>query len=211
MAVKNTTTNGDLLSGLFGSKLRAGVLGWLYTHSDERYFVRQLSELLKEDSTNVSRELARLEKIGLLILSTSGKQKLYQVNKDHPVFSEMQGIAIKNHEMRQKYPESPDRQIDTRFTIESEQLAAFCRRNHINKLSLYGSVLRDDFSPESDIDILVEFEAGHVPGFAIIGLEKELSGMLGRRVDMRTSADLSRYFRDQVIKEARVKYECASK
>jgi hypothetical protein len=170
MAVNNTTKNGDLLSGLFGSKLRAGVLGWLYTHSDERYFVRQLAGLLKEDSTNVSRELARLEKMCLLVAAMSGKQKLYQANKDHPVFAELQGMAMKNNEMRQKSPESPDRQIDTRFTIESKQLDSFCHRNHINKLSLYGSVLRDDFSPESDIDILVEFETGHVPGFAIVGL-----------------------------------------
>ncbi len=211
MAVNNTTNNGDLLSGLFGSKLRARVLGWLYTHSDERYFVRQLAELLREDSTNVSRELVRLEKMGLLVAVTSGKQKLYQANKDHPVFVELQGIAIKISEKRQKYAESPDGQIDTRFTIESKQLDSFCRRNHINKLSLFGSVLRDDFSPESDIDILVEFETGHVPGFAIVGLEKELSDMLGRRVDLRTAADLSRYFRDQVIREARVKYECTSK
>jgi uncharacterized protein len=211
MAVKITTTNGDLLSGLFGSKLRAGVLGWLYTHSDERYFVRQLAGLLKEDSTNVSRELARLENMGLLISSASGKQKYYQADKDHSVFAELQSMAMKNNEMRQKSPESLDRQIDSRFKIESEHLASFCHRNHINKLSLYGSVLRDDFNPESDIDILVEFESGHVPGFAIIGLEKELSVMLGRRVDMRTSADLSRYFRDQVIREARVKYECTSK
>jgi uncharacterized protein len=72
---------------------------------------------------------------------------------------------------------------------------------------LFGSILRDDFNPESDVDIIVEFEAGHIPGFGIIEIEKELSHLLKRPVDIRTVNYLSRYFRDQVVREARVEYE----
>jgi predicted nucleotidyltransferase len=97
--------------------------------------------------------------------------------------------------------------LDRRFNISERQLTLFCRQHHIRKLSLFGSVLREDFHYDSDIDILVEFESGHVPGFAIITMENELSKILGRKVDIRTPADLSRYFRAKVVKEAKVKYE----
>ena len=71
------------------------MLGWLFTHPDERYFVRQLTVLLGEDSTNVSRELARLEKTGILILTTEGKQKYYKVNAQNPIFNELHGLIRK--------------------------------------------------------------------------------------------------------------------
>jgi len=91
--------------------------------------------------------------------------------------------------------------------ISPERLAGFCRQNHIKKLSLFGSILRADFRPESDVDMLVEFEAGHRIGFiGISGLELELSKILGRKVDLRTAAELSRYFREEVVKTAEVQY-----
>ena len=92
--------------------------------------------------------------------------------------------------------------------LDKEKVADFCRRNHIRKLSLFGSVLRDDFGPESDVDVLVEFEAGHVPGFfRLFDMEEELSSLLGgRKVDLRTPEDLSRYFRDEVLAQSRVQY-----
>ncbi len=91
--------------------------------------------------------------------------------------------------------------------ISREKLAEFCRKNHIRRLSLFGSILRDDFGPESDVDFLVEFEPGHIPGLlAIAGMEIELSAMIGRKADLRTAGDLSRYFREEVIKEAEVQY-----
>lgn len=88
------------------------------------------------------------------------------------------------------------------------EIADFCRRHHIRRLSLFGSVLRGDFSPESDIDVLVEFEPGHVPGFfALHDMEEELSALAGgRKVDLRTAEDLSRYFRDDVVAHAEVQY-----
>lgn len=91
---------------------------------------------------------------------------------------------------------------------EKERLAEFCRRNHMRSLALFGSVLRADFSDESDVDVLVEFEADHVPGFfGLARMERELSEMFGeRKVDLRTPEDLSRYFRDEVVRSARVEY-----
>ncbi len=95
IAVNITTMQTDILPKLLGSKLRAKILGWLFTHTDERYFVRQLTALLQEDSTNLSRELARLEKTGILVSTTSGKQKYYQANHQSPIFDELHGLMIK--------------------------------------------------------------------------------------------------------------------
>lgn len=92
-------------------------------------------------------------------------------------------------------------------TIPKTQLADFCRRNHIRSLSLFGSVLRDDFGPQSDIDVLVEFEPGHVPGLRLIRLQDELSGLFGgRRVDLVTPKFLNRRIRDEVLRSAEVQY-----
>lgn len=92
--------------------------------------------------------------------------------------------------------------------VDREQLAAFCRRHHIRRLAFFGSVLRDDFSGDSDVDVLVEFEPGHVPGFfRLARMERELSALLGgRKADIRTAQDLSRYFRDEVIAAAELQY-----
>lgn len=92
--------------------------------------------------------------------------------------------------------------------VRKEEVANFCRRHHISRLSLFGSVLRDDFRPTSDVDVLVEFESGHAPGlFGLAQMERELSALLGgRKVDLRTPQDLSRYFRDEVMATAEVQY-----
>ena len=93
--------------------------------------------------------------------------------------------------------------------ILKSELAAFCRRCHIiKKLSLFSSAQRGELRPESDIDLLVEFEPGHVPGLiTLAGMEIELTEMFGRKVDLRTPQDLSRYFREQVVNLAEVQYE----
>lgn len=93
-----------------------------------------------------------------------------------------------------------------RLPIPQEQIAEFCRRHHIRKLSLFGSVLKGTARPDSDIDLLVEFEPGRTPGLGIIAMEEELSRMLGRKADLRTPGDLSRHFVDQVLRTAEVQY-----
>ncbi|MDI6854871.1 MAG: nucleotidyltransferase family protein [Deltaproteobacteria bacterium] len=93
-----------------------------------------------------------------------------------------------------------------KISLSAEKLHEFCRKNHIRKLALFGSVLRDDFRKESDIDVLVEFEPGHVPGLVFFEMEKELSDILGHKVELHTPGFLSPYFRDQVIDEAEIQY-----
>ena len=89
-----------------------------------------------------------------------------------------------------------------------DKLAEFCKRNYIRRLSLFGSALSGQLNPDSDIDLLVEFEEGHTPGlFSIIRMEMELAEDLGRKVDLRTPGDLSRYFRDEVIRNAKLQYQ----
>ena len=92
--------------------------------------------------------------------------------------------------------------------VNKVRLGDFCRRNHIARLSFFGSVLRDDFTPASDIDVLVVFEEGRTPGFIEVArIERELSVILdNRKVDLRTFQDLSRYFRTEVLASAEVQY-----
>jgi predicted nucleotidyltransferase len=96
-----------------------------------------------------------------------------------------------------------------RIDVPRERIAEFCRRNHIRKLAFFGSVLRQDFRPGSDVDVMVEFEDGHVPGLAFFGMERELSEILGHKVDLNTPQFLSRHFRDEVLREAEVEYAAA--
>ena len=95
-----------------------------------------------------------------------------------------------------------------RLPVEHEGLAQLCRRHHICRLSLFGSALRGEDRPDSDVDLLVEFEPGKAPGLlGMAGIEAELSALLGGpRVDLRTARDLSRYFRDEVMRTAEVQY-----
>lgn len=95
-----------------------------------------------------------------------------------------------------------------RINIPKEQLAEFCRRHHIRKLALFGSVLREDFGAESDVDVLVEFEPDHTPGFLRLHeLERQLSDLLDRRdIDIVTERGLHRRIRAEVLAEAEVQY-----
>ena len=91
--------------------------------------------------------------------------------------------------------------------IERERIATFCQRHHITKLALFGSVLTDHFGPDSDVDVLFEYHPDHVPTlFEVAAMERELSEILGRKADMRTPKDLSRYFRDEVVRNALIQY-----
>ena len=93
--------------------------------------------------------------------------------------------------------------------IPKEQIAEFCRRYRICRLALFGSILRDDFRPESDVDVLVEFEPGTKVGLRFSAIERELSDLLGRKVDLNTPGFLGKYYREEVLKEAEVQYDTA--
>ena len=99
--------------------------------------------------------------------------------------------------------------MSPRIDIPKEKIAEFCRRNRIHRLAFFGSVLRDDFTPESDVDVLVEFEPGTRVGLRFFGMERDLSEILGHKVDLNTPGFLSKYFRDEIIAEAEVLYDAA--
>ncbi|HEX9585623.1 MAG TPA: nucleotidyltransferase domain-containing protein [Gammaproteobacteria bacterium] len=91
--------------------------------------------------------------------------------------------------------------------IDEATLARFCEAHHIRRLSLFGSQLKGNARPGSDLDLLVEFDPAHIPTlYGIAGMEIELTEMLGRKVELRTAGDLSRYFRDEVVRTAEVQY-----
>ncbi len=96
--------------------------------------------------------------------------------------------------------------MNKNLTLQKDKITVFCRRHHIQRLCVFGSALRDDFAADSDVDVLVEFEKGHVPGFAFFDMQDELSNIIGRKVDLYTPNFLSRYFRDEVLKQAEVQY-----
>jgi len=96
-----------------------------------------------------------------------------------------------------------------RIAIDRERIAEFCGRHRIRRLALFGSVLRDDFGPHSDVDVLVEFEEGATPGLGFFAIEGELSGLLGQKVELNTPGFLSPYFREQVLAEAKIYYDAA--
>ncbi len=99
--------------------------------------------------------------------------------------------------------------MSLRISIPQEEIVKFCLRNKIRRLALFGSVLGDDFTPESDVDVLVEFEPGVRVGLRFFALEQELSELLGRKVDLNTPGFLSKHFREEVQLQAEVLYDAA--
>ena len=97
--------------------------------------------------------------------------------------------------------------LKSNIDLSKEKIKEFCRKNHIRKLSVFGSYLKEDYNEESDIDILVEFIPENIPGLIrLAAMENELTSIIGRKVDIRTAEDLSRYFREEVLASAEVKY-----
>jgi nucleoside diphosphate kinase len=127
-----------MIDKLFGSKLRAKILGWFFLHTDERYFVRQLKGLLKEDAANISRELLRLADMGILTCQTEGRQKYYQANKDCPVFAELRGLIVKTAGL-------VDVLRGSLKSLSKKIKAAF----------VYGSFAADSAKAGSDVDLMV--------------------------------------------------------
>jgi len=127
-----------MLANLLGSRLRAKLLGWLFSHPDERYFVRQLTSLLGEDSTNISRQLTRLEKLGILVSTQQGKQKYYQANRQCAVYEELRGLAVK-----------------TTGLADVLRKALAPVSDQVSLAFVYGSMAKGAATSTSDVDLLV--------------------------------------------------------
>ncbi len=188
-----------LAETLFG-KSRRLILALLYSHTDEQFYLRRIVRETGAGLGSVQRELKLLTTAGIITRQERDRLVYYQVNRHCPIFTDLKRLADKGI-----FSSSSFRR-NSNIEVPNGKLATFCRRHHIKKLSFFGSVLRDDFRPDSDIDVLVEFEPGHIPGWDIVSIEDELSSILSRKVDMHTRDDLSRYFRDRVVREAKVQY-----
>ena len=181
-----------MLAKLFGSKLRAKVLGWLFLHPDERYFVRQLKGLLDEDSTNISRELARLEKMGILTCQTEGRQKYYQVNPKCPVFSELEGLVRKTAGLAD---------------ILRGVLKPLSRK--IRVAFIYGSMAKGLAKSQSDVDLIV---IGSSTFAEVVNAITKAQHELGREVnpstypvdEFRQKVLAEHHFINTVLKEPKI-------
>ena len=199
------------------NKTRRGLLALLYGHTEKEYYINQMMQILDSGSGAVQRELKLMTEAGLLNRTKRGNLVYYQADGKCPIFVELKSLADKgifslpgiskslsvanNQSLKHKH----------NMKIPRGKIAGFCQRHRIKKLSLFGSALRDDFGPDSDVDVLVEFLPGHTPGyFSLLDMKTELSDLLGgRKADIRISRDLSRYFKGQVVSEVRVLYEAA--
>ncbi|MFO8010638.1 MAG: nucleotidyltransferase domain-containing protein [Dehalococcoidia bacterium] len=152
-----------MLANLFGSRIRAKLLAWLFTHPDEKFFIRQLTGISGEDPTNVGRELARLEEMGILLSTNVGRHKFYQANRDCSFFNELQGLAIKTAGMAD---------------VISEALAPVADK--ITFSFVYGSMASGEYNSTSDIDLLIVGDPDE------IALHKAVNGAeekLGRTIN----------------------------
>lgn len=190
---------------LFG-KTRFAVLSLLYGHPEKAFYLRQIIRSCGCGQGAVQREVALLHSAGLLSKEYRGNQVYYQAKPDGPTFHYLQAVLKKDD--AGQVPSRKPRKVPAEINIDlpKKAISALCRKHHIKKLSLFGSVLRDDFRPDSDIDVLVEFLPGLTPGFAFFGIEEELAAVFGRKVDLATPGSLSPSIRDNVIREAVLQY-----
>jgi len=181
-----------MLDTLFGSKLRAKVLGWLFLHPDERYFVRQLKSLLDDDSTNISRELARLKKMGILTCQTEGRQKYYQVNSQCPVFSELEGLVRK-----------------TTGLVDVLRDACKPLSKKIKIAFIYGSMAKGSIDSQSDVDLMV---IGSCTFGEVVNAMSRAQRKLGREInptvyplkEFRQKVLAEHHFINTVLKEPKI-------
>ena len=149
------------LEKIFGSRIRAKIFGWLFTHPGESYFVRQMATILREDPTNVSREMARLEDLGILKSSRNGNLKHFQTNQECPFFNELKGLVLKTAGVAGRVRTSLERLAGIEFAF------------------LYGSYAKGEEKPDSDVDLLI---IGDVNMDRLDSSLGKLEKMLGREI-----------------------------
>ncbi len=196
--------NESKCAGLFG-KTRQAVLSLFYGQPGGAFYTRYILDALGSGRGAVQRELKNLTDSGILTRTKRGNRILYQANPDCSIFAELKSLVEKTTRPKPGFSAS---RLEYNVDVPQQEIEEFCRRYHVRKLAFFGSVLRDDFGPESDIDVLVEFEPEHVPGLLrLADIEMELARIMGKRkVDLRTAPELSQRFRQRVLNEAEVRY-----
>lgn len=162
IAVRFTTDMKQAIERIFGSRTRAKVLAWFYMHHDESFFVRQLAIILKEDSTNLSRELSNLEKIGILSSAREGNLKYFQANKDCSFFNELKGLVLKT------------------IGVIGDLKSALKKLPAIKYAFVYGSYAREEEKVDSDIDLMI---IGDVDLDTLDSLISNLEKRFGRTIN----------------------------
>jgi len=185
--MENTT-----ISRLFGSKLRAKILGWFFLHTDERFYVRQLAGLLKEDLANLSKELKRLEQLNILGSAKQGNQKYYYVNEKNPVYAELRGLVIKTIGL-----------ID----ILQQEFKAISSK--IKLAFIYGSFAREKANLKSDIDLMVIGKVSFGEVTAILAraekkLDREINPVVMDEKEMKERIKNNDHFLTRVWEEPKI-------
>lgn len=177
------------------------VLELLYGNTDRRFYVNEIVRAAGQGVGATQRELEKLSAAGLLTTERKGNRKYYQANPNAPIYDELRQIVAKtsgNRKLAEKHRDQPE---GVMFKVPRRALREVCERHHVRKLSVYGSAARSDFSPESDIDLLVEFAPDRSPSLGgMVALKDELTALFkGRRVDLATPSILRNPYRRQAI------------
>ncbi len=207
----------ESLSETLFSKTQRGVLGLLFGNPERSYYANEIVRHAQAGIGAVQRELERLAGAGLLTVSRVGNQKHYQANRESPIFSEMEAIALKTMAAEAGVRSLAARETRARYTVgrkepaldvPKRQLDALCRRYRVRRLGVFGSAARGDAPGASDVDLLVEFEKeAQTSLFDMVRLKEELSRLYGRKVDLATPAILENpYRRRSVLKDLREIY-----
>lgn len=200
----------DIAAALFG-RTQQEVLGLLFVEPERRFYLGEIVRAARKGTGAVHRELGRLAGAGLVTVLETGGRKLYQANRASPVFGELAGLVAK---LAGAAPavRSPvaTYAVAPQPAVSRTKVAALCRKYHVRRLGLFGSAARGELTPESDIDLLVEFEAGNAPSFWTEPAMREAFSALfgGRRVDLVPPEVLENpYRRKSILRDLKVLYE----
>lgn len=200
---------------LFGGTQQK-VLGLLFSQPERRFYLNEIVRYARKGTGAVHRELGRLVAAGLVSVHSVGNQRHYQANRGSLVFDEIEGLIAKlGGAARLPAVRSPaatytvERPSRTPNAIPRARLAALCRKYHVRRLGMFGSAARGELTPESDVDLLIEFEAGKAPSLWAENEMREAFGALfGRRVDLVPPQALENpYRRKTILRDLRVLYE----
>lgn len=194
------------------SRTQQAVLGLLFSQPERRFYLGEIVREARKGTGAVYRELARLAGAGLVSVRAVGGKKLYQANRASPVFDELVGLIAKLSEPPAPVVRTPaaSDEVARPPAVPRAKLAGLCRKYHVRRLGLFGSAARGELAPESDIDLLIEFEPGKAPSlWAEPEMREAFSALFGgRRVDLVPPEVLQNpYRRKAILRDLRVLYE----
>ena len=189
------------LSAILFKRYRHLVLELLLLHPDRRYHVREIARMTGTEAGTLYRELRTLADAGLLLRQSVGNQRLYQANPECPVFDELASIlktlrGLKNNQVKDERHE-----MDALVETNRQQILKLARDNGVRNVRVFGSMARNDAGPDSDLDLLVELEAGK-SGLALGGFLADVTELVQRKVEVVTEKSLHPRLREKVLHEA---------